>query len=216
MSASLSAYWGCDEARLMDLYMRQLTPWRYYRAMGQLSREITKYSQTSAFKQESASQSLREKRLQRTRIRKMDKGFIPYRHNRQRTDRFGINAQQGASDAAYISTYVDAEGTEQRLTAQQASLPRQRRWATQPSTGIQARMMQKLGLRFDSNTEKSKPVSQTWIRQNISQLHGLSLLLALSDRQFGELSEWTNLPKRDVFQCDPQWVRAIAAAVLLS
>lgn len=219
---NVSAYWDCDEARYVDMHMAALTPKRYQRAMLQLSREMNRPSNAHFFKSAAANQNtlsdessnaLSKIKQGRTRIQKMHKGFQPYRQLVKKTDDYAITANQSSDDAAYVSAIVQQN---QRLANKRASTTEKKRWAALPATRKQARMMQQLGLRFDQDNERNKPVSQMWIRNTMSQLHGLSLLLELDNRQTGKSNVWGTLPKREFFKNDPQWVRAIATVILLS
>lgn len=220
MALSLTAYWGCDGARYVDMHMAALSPRRYQRAMRQLSREVNRLSiKETAIDSSIEEQTLAEKKQSRRRIRKMQQGFQPYRNQTEKSDSYAITAHQGSVDAAYISAIVQQD---QRVANQRVSAKQKRRWATQPVTRIQAKMMKQLGLRLTQNSsdgslkEHNKPVSQVWIRNNLSQLHGLSLLLELDNRQNEKQNAWGTLPKRALFSNDPQWVRAIATVILLS
>ncbi len=329
----LSAYWGCEDARNIDLYMMGLTPRRYRRAMAQLSREIAKQAYKGAFSSRShvwfnqtyngamsynsnawfnqtyngatsynsnawfnqpysgatsynsnawfnqtyngatsynsnAGLNLAQQRDQRVRQRKIRKGYLPYRNEVWKNNQQAIFANMGDNELDQLETdnWVSGDGdrylqdevqecwkrhqrqwlwqrtgwnnnpqaswlenfyvlsdqmvstattnNHQRLVGQQASVAQQKQWALGPSKRIQARVMQQLGLRRDPSSKEKRPVSQTWIRQHISQLHGLSLLLALNDRDNGAQSVLTNWLQRERFTSDPQWVRAIAAAVV--
>ncbi|RBO85916.1 hypothetical protein DFP76_101191 [Marinomonas aquiplantarum] len=269
MSEALSAYWGAQSARTIDLHMMGLTPARHRRAMMQLSREVAKWAAKGSFSyRQTNSRNWHHNRAQRLRQRKIRAGYLPYRDEAWKNNRQAIFANLGNNELGELATdnWVSGDGdcylqddiqeywkrhqrqwlwqrtgwlsnsqaswlenfyvlsndmvsssttnNEQRLVGLQASIAQQKQWAMRPSKRIQARVMQQLELRRDPTTKDKRPVSQTWIRQHISQLHGLSLLLALNDRDNEAQSVLTNRLQRERFTSDPQWVRAIAAAVV--
>ncbi|BFM50554.1 hypothetical protein [Marinomonas sp. THO17] len=241
MTIMFSAYWGSQEAREIDLHMMALTPHRKRRAMAQLSREITKLASQGVRVRNASERNFnwRVRRWSWHRTYKISKGYLPYRYDTQRNNYHGILTHFGDNQLAALAesndTQTSTDGWDWRdrwdprrgnrksrsqnyktrvFVGQQASTVQQKQWSSEPTKRIQARRMQQLGLRRDPTTQDKRPVSQTWIRQHISQLHGLSLLLELNDRDNGAQSVLSNWLQRERFSNDPQWVRAIAAAVV--
>lgn len=109
---ALSAYWGCDIARNIDLYMMGLTPRRHRRAMAQLSREIAKQAYNGAFSYDSYAWSNQPQSLQSVRQRKIRAGYLPYRKAAWKNNQQAIFANMGNNELNELGTdnWVSGDG----------------------------------------------------------------------------------------------------------
>ena len=215
MNSGLSAHWRGEGALAAELRLLTLPRKRRKRALGQIGREVKKQARKNVRNQRNTrGEAFKERRKKRTREGEMLSGFVKGRNIRQRSRELSVtvdfkNQVMGKMAAAH------QKGQSQVMRAKPMSSQQVNDWKNEPATMEQARAILRLGWVSSRRRDgKRKKISRKYIVENLTKYQALGLIHKLKNKRDGKKAWRIELPAREFFPNDAQWVKQMAFDVV--
>lgn len=214
IDSGVRASWAGESALVAELKLMMLPPERRKRALGQMGREVKKQARKNVKTQRNVrGEGFKERKKQRTRNGEMLSGFVKGANIRQRTKGNSVsigfkNTVMGRMARAH------QEGQSMTMRAKPMSKQLKEKWHGEEASMAQADAMIRLGFKRKTSSGIEKPVSRIWIVENYTKWRALGILYTLNNKRQGKKSWQVELPAREFFPNDSQWVKAMAFDVV--
>ncbi|WP_067095586.1 phage virion morphogenesis protein [Marinomonas atlantica] len=207
--SGLRAAWHGESALVAELKLLSLPRQRRKRALGQIGREVKKQARLNVRKQSSVrGQRFADRKKKRSKKGRMLSGFVRGGNIRHKASATGVTVGFKSDTMAKMAA-AHQYGESQTVRAKPMSAARRREWGNDSATKVQAKRIQKLGYKH-----RKKRVSQRYIMESMTKLQALGLIYKLEGDQEGRQSWDTDLPAREFFPNDAQWVKQMTVEVI--
>lgn len=214
IDSGVRSSWAGESALVAELKLMMLPPERRKRALGQMGREVKKQARKNVKTQRSVrGEGFKERKKQRTRNGEMLSGFVKGANIRQRTK--GNSVSIGfKNNVMGKMARAHQEGQSMTMRAKPMSKQLKEKWHGEEASMAQADAMIRLGFKRKTSSGIEKPVSRIWIVENYTKWRALGILYTLNNKRQGKKSWQVELPAREFFPNDSQWVKAMAFDVV--
>lgn len=217
MDSGVKAFWRGESALAAELRLMALPRERRKRALGQIGREVKKQARKNVKNQVTTSgKAFKQRVRKRTREGEMLSGFVKGSNIRQRSREMSVTVDFKNDVMGRMAT-EHQKGKKQTMRARPMSAQQVEEWKNEEASMEQASAIMRFGYRWNergADGKRKARLSRRWIVENLTKWQALGLLFKLKNRQQGKKTWQADLPAREFFPNDAQWVKRMAFDVI--
>lgn len=220
-NSGLSAFWRGESALAAELKLLALPKYKRKRALAQMGREAKKQTRRNVKTQTNTRNGkFVARKRKRTLKGPMLSGLVKGRMLRQKLASMSINVGFRNSQVARVAA-EHQYGTSRTFKAKPMTEKQKQDWRDEPASMAQARAIMRFGYRWKERGKdgKRKKISRQYIIDNLTKWQALGLLNELKHgkggRTGGKKSWKVDLPSREFFANDAQWVKQMTHEVII-